>query len=110
MNILFLMITALFISSCASHQMMRGNVAMKLSKDKAHICLGDNEVKLGDTINFYNSECVDYDNTKEGLDGLCKLVLLGSGTVNKTLNSHYSEVSTNGDFEFKEGTMVEKAK
>lgn len=106
--IYFTLILSLF--GCASHEMMRGNVAMKLNKKSAHICLGDNEVKVGDKINFYNSQCADYDNTKSGLAGLCKFILLGSGTVEKTLNTHYSLVSTDGTFEFKEGSMVEKAK
>ncbi len=110
MRFLLITLLILLVSSCASHHMMRGNVAMKIDKKTAHICLGDNEVKAGDKINFYNSECADYDNSKKGLEGLCKLILLGTGEVKKILSSHYSEVKTDGSFNFNEGTMIEKVK
>lgn len=108
MNKLFQVLILLNIVGCAGHKVMRGNVAMKVSDSQAHICMGDDEVKAGDQIIFMNNDCNQYDNNIEGLQGLCKLLTLGKGTVVKTINSHYSLVKTDGSFTFKEGTMVQK--
>lgn len=36
------------------------------------------------------------------------MIVLGSGTVTKLLNGHYSEVVTDGSFKLKEGILVQK--
>lgn len=94
------------LSSCASHTFMRGTVAMKTDKETAHVCLGDNDVKVGDQLQFYTNKCRVYGGAGEG-DSDCELKEIGTGNVTKLLNSHYSEVKTNGTFEFKEGTLVQ---
>lgn len=100
------------LASCAStnHKYMRGSVAMKLNNNTAHVCLGDKEVKVGDRLTFYYNDCDQFDSEVSGLKGLCTLKKLGAGEVKKIHNSHYSTVETDGSFEFKEGTLVQREK
>ena len=105
-----LSVLLLGIIGCASskHSSMRGTVALKASESKAFVCLGEDSVKVGDEIIFYSNECSNY-GIGEYSDIQCKMSKVGSGTVSKLLNNHYSEVKTNGNFKFKEGTLVERA-
>ena len=112
---IFLVLTGLALSlTGCGHTMMRGTVAMKASKDEAHICLGDNAVKGGDKIAFFKNNCRSLPGGGNGERGgggrevECNLLKIGEGTVSKTLNSHYSLVKTDGSFNFDEGTLVEK--
>lgn len=97
---------AVALSGCA-HGTMRGTVAMKVSDSEAHVCLGDNEVKAGDKVALFRNECVGR-GQREGSAGNCRLVRLGEGRVEKTLNEHYSVVRVNPGVAFSEGTLVEK--
>lgn len=120
---LFLLFT---ISSCA-HTFMRGSVAKKLSSKKAIICLGKNEVKIGDLIKFEKSEC-NYSGSTSGItiheiteasgiggnlnhtgygQSQCELIYLGRGKVTKLINDHFSIVEAERNFEFNESTQVE---
>jgi len=86
---------------------MRGTVAMKVDNNTAHVCLGDNDVKIGDKIAFYKTKCT----VRSGMeaDGTeCKMLKLGQGSVVKILNTHYSTVKVDNAFNFEEGTLVEK--
>lgn len=87
---------------------MRGTIAMVVNKETAHICLGDNEVKPGDSVTFFVNNCDRNEPGFEGLRALCRLEELGKGIVSKNLNSHYSEVKTNGKFSLRKGTLVQK--
>ena len=113
------------LASCA-HTFMRGTVAKKINSKKAVICLGSNEVKVGDIVIFQESVCSSspthnismHENAELG--GVsnqtgygvekCELTSLGFGTVSELLNDHYSMVETKGDFVFKESTQVEVKK
>lgn len=109
-TILVSIIAVLTLSSCA-HNFMRGTVAMKTSKKKAHVCLGDNDVKVGDKVDFYTNRCRGFSGGGRedgGGDAVCEMEVLGSGVVTKLLNSHYSEIKTDGSFELSEGTLVQK--
>ncbi|MBK24526.1 MAG: hypothetical protein CME70_11080 [Halobacteriovorax sp.] len=108
MNLLIKVFFLGWLVSCSSnpHKFMRGNVVMKMSEKDAHICLGNNEVDVGNSIIFYNNDCNQYDNSIEGLGGLCKLIEIGKGRVESIINSHYSLVKTDGSFQFKEGDLV----
>jgi len=83
---------------------------MTTGKDTAHVCLGDGDVKVGDTIDFYRNVC----NSRAGNSKIdpdisgCKMKILGSGKITRLINSHYSEVKTEGNFEVKEGLLVQK--
>lgn len=112
-KILILLALPMIITSCA-HTLMRGTVAMKINKNEAHVCLGDNAVKSGDTVAFFKNDCKSISAGGSGEKGggreiECSLIKLGEGTVSKTLNNHYSLVKTDGTFSFDEGTLVEKA-
>lgn len=54
-NITVVALTFGTLSSCAHHQMMRGSVAMKTTDREAHVCLGDDEVKVGDHVTAYRN-------------------------------------------------------
>lgn len=112
-TILMTTMIALLLTSCA-HNFMRGTVAMKTDKKTAHVCLGNNDVKIGDKIDFYTNQCTGHTGggREEGGGGVreCKMKVLGTGTVSKLLNSHYSEVKTDGSFKLAEGTLVQKQK
>ena len=98
----------LLVSSCA-HQFMRGTVAMKTDKQTAHVCLGNNDVKVGEKLDFYTNKCTGISGGTEDIDPRdCEMKILGSGTVTKLLNSHYSEVKTDGSFNLTEGTLVQR--
>tara|TARA_B100001248_G_scaffold227481_1_gene185949 strand:- start:14915 stop:15250 length:336 start_codon:yes stop_codon:yes gene_type:complete len=106
-KIFIISIISLMMAGCSS-SMKRGTVAMKMSNDRAHVCLGDSSVKSGDRVAFYKNNCKRFGSSREGVDVICSLKKLGEGTVSKILNSHYSEVETDGSFKFKEGTLVQK--
>jgi hypothetical protein len=101
----------IILLSCASnnHKYMRGTVAMKLDNKTAHVCLGDNEVKKGETVTFYLNKCklTDLDD-RMGSSSICHLENIGTGIVKKILNNHYSIITTSGNFNFNEGTLVQK--
>ena len=113
-TILMVTTLAILLTSCA-HNFMRGTVAMKTDKKTAHVCLGNNDVKLGDKIDFYSNQCTGYTDggrrdERGGDTRECKMKILGTGTVTKLLNNHYSEVKTDGSFKLSEGTLVQKQK
>jgi hypothetical protein len=99
-----MLLVAAALTGCA-HGVMRGSVAMKAANNEAHVCLGDGEVKVGDRVKFFKSEC----NAEGGLAGFsCKKIERGGGTVLQTLNEHYSIVKVDEGVAFEEGTIVEK--
>lgn len=103
---------ALLLTSCA-HNFMRGTVAMKTDKTTAHVCLGNDDVKVGDKLDFYTNKCTGSTGSARESEGdpmTCEMEVLGKGTVTKLLNSHYSEVKTDGSFKLKEGILVQKRK
>ena len=112
-TVLTTIILGLLLSSCA-HNFMRGTVAMKTDKKTAHVCLGNNDVKIGEKLNFYTNHCTGTNTggRDEGAGDVreCEMKVLGVGTVTKILNSHYSEVKTDGSFKLAEGTLVQKQK
>lgn len=97
---------------CASHSMMRGSVAMKTSDREAHVCLGDDNVKVGDRVAAFRNECkstgVEGGEKRGGRSVSCKLEKLGGGKVVSILNSHYSTVEFDQGVNFNEGTVVQK--
>lgn len=94
----------LAVTGCA-HTMMRGSVVMKHNEKEAHICMGDGEVKVGDTLSVFKSEC-----TSVGKTLTCKKVRLGDGKVTELVNEHYSVMEYTGTAPLQEGFIVEKNK
>lgn len=111
MKNVFLVFCGLVLISCASHSTMRGGVAMKVSEREAHVCLGDGEVKQGDKVVAFYNDCQDRNGAgkNSGANGIpCVKKKLGTGTVTKLLNEHYSVVEFEDGVKFTEGTFVEK--
>ena len=99
-------ISTLSLFGCA-HSIMRGSVAMKASDNEAHVCLGDKEVKAGDRVALFKNQCTR-SGGKVGASDPCHKVRTGEGTVERTLNEHYSLVKVDPGVTFEEGTIVEK--
>ena len=104
-GIFFSLGVIMLLSGCA-HNFMRGTVAMKTDNRTGHICLGKNDVKIGEKIRFYRNDCRG--GGGEFGDAGCGMTILGTGTITRVLNDHYSEVKTDKPFKFGEGTLVEK--
>jgi hypothetical protein len=102
---ILMVLTALSLGGCA-HGVMRGSVAMKTSDREAHICMGNDEVKVGDKVAAYRNNCPAKGRSGDG--GICTKVRMGEGTVTKALNEHYSVVTFEPGVSFDEGTFVEK--
>lgn len=107
-----LVVLAFSFAGCASHSMMRGSVAMKIAPNKAHVCLGNGEVKVGDKVDVYKNVCPDV-----GVSAghqiphrTCTKEKVGNGTVTELLNEHYSEVTFDDGVKFNEGSIVELSK
>jgi hypothetical protein len=101
--------TLLLIATGCAHGTMRGSVAMKASSDEAHVCLGNNEVKAGDRVTLFKNVCRGSGGgEKAGGSESCEKVRLGSGTVERTLNEHYSLIKVDQGVAFEEGTIVER--
>lgn len=95
---------------CA-HSTMRGSVAMKGDDQEAHVCLGNGEVKAGDKVALFKNVCTGGKGGGKGGDritGGCIKTKLGEGTVERTLNEHYSVVKVDPGVQFEEGSIVEK--
>lgn len=110
-NAFLLFACMVMVSSCATHSTMRGSVAMKVSDNEAHVCLGKGEVKEGDIVTAFYNDCSNV--TGGGADkgagaALCEKTKLGSGKVTKVLNDHYSVIKFDEGVKFSEGTFVEK--
>lgn len=99
---------AMVLMGCA-HGLMRGSVAMKVSDSEAHVCLGDQDVKVGEKVVAYKNQCTKGVGRGDA-SGFCKKLKLGEGTVSKLLNEHYSLVQFETGVAFDEGTIVEVKK
>jgi hypothetical protein len=83
---------------------------MKGDDGEAHVCMGDKEVKAGDRVALFKNVCTGRAGGGKGGTGnrSCQKVKLGEGTVERTLNEHYSVVKVDSGVQFEEGTVVEK--
>lgn len=110
-NFIFTAVFAAGLTGCAHHQMMRGSVAMKANEREAHVCLGEDEVKVGDSVTAFRNACTlnSVDRAERGTKGVtCKLEKIGRGKVVSLLNNHYSTVEFDRGVPFEEGTVVQK--
>jgi hypothetical protein len=107
----FLVIGALALSGCA-HNLMRGSVVMKVDEDEGYVCLGENEVKEGDRVALFKSECIPAGTSRNSTPygAPCKKIKIGEGELTKLLNEHYSVIKTAPNVALEEGTIVEVLK
>lgn len=92
----------------------RGSVAMKIDERSAHVCLGADEVKLGDSLRILRNVCTSnpVPNSKgasrtKGVQ--CDLKLIGYGKITEVLNNHYSIATIEALGGYQEGDIVEKS-
>jgi hypothetical protein len=100
----FVIFLSMVLSGCA-HEAMRGSVAMKVSDNEAHVCMGKGEVREGDRVTLYRNLCTGQI-TRGG--PRCTLNKLGMGTVENVLNEHYSVVKFDPGVAFDEKNFVQK--
>ncbi len=100
------------LSSC-SHAHTRGSVVFSDSPTEGHVCLGENEVKPGDNLNVYRTECKSTEVQNEVRGGkrrtICSKFLLGKAKVSDTSSEHFARVEALNGLVLKEGQIVEKA-
>ncbi len=106
-----LALVAMFTVAGCAHTLMRGSVAMKISNEEAHVCMGHNEVQAGDKVVLFKNVCAAPQSVGKSDGGSfsgCQKIKLGGGTVERTLNEHYSVVKVDPGVKFSEGAVVEK--
>lgn len=115
MKYLFLVsVFALGLGACATrgpHEgVHRGSVVMKMANGEAHVCLGNTEVREGDSVNLIRHECKTRKagGLSGGIDTICTPSTLGTGIVTKVYDSHYSVAKFPEGLSFTEGDTVEK--
>ena len=109
--ILPLILSLSALAGCA-HSTMRGTVAMKVSDEEAHVCMGEGEVKPGDSVALFENVCTGPKGgarSGEGANaGGCTKKRTGEGRIERVLNEHYSVMKASPGSVFREGTVVEK--
>ncbi|MBC7467271.1 MAG: hypothetical protein H7256_14870 [Bdellovibrio sp.] len=96
---------ALVVSSCATNQLHRGVVAMKIDDRNAHVTLNKNEVAVGDHVELFGNKCVPLAGTRAKT---CERVEKGHGVVTEVLNDNYSAIKFDSGVTFQEGDFIEK--
>lgn len=100
-----------FVVLGCAHGTMRGTVAMKISEEEAHVCMGNAEVRVGDKVSLFKNVCTSpQGSAKYGISdgGECKKEKIGEGEITRSLNEHYSVIKVRPGVSFGEGTIVEK--
>jgi len=108
-NAFLLISCAIGLIACSVGQ-RRGVVAMKISDTDAHICIGKNEVNVGQRASIYRNECEKLpasSSLAKNTGPNCKKVFVGDGAVKEVLNSHYSVLRLDRPIDFREGDVVE---
>ncbi len=102
-----LALLALLVGVGCGHAAMRGSVVMKISDSQAHVCLGNNEVAVGDHVRLIKHKCTS---SSKPAVRQCTPVVIAEGQVTQVLNEHYSVVDFPPGTAFVEGDSVEKVK
>jgi len=102
-------IFVIVITGCTA-TVARSVVAMKISANEAHVCLGKGEANKGDSVLLYFNDCKlrhgTY-RTTQPVSRTCKKVYKGTGTITEILNDHYSVVRFENGVDFAEGDVIE---
>jgi len=96
-----------FLFGCAP-SLTPGRVAMKINDGEAHVCLGENQMKVkeGDKVGFFNNNCGTKHRHANGSP--CSMNKIGEGVVTQLLDERCSVVRVVPGTKFEEGNMVEK--
>jgi plastocyanin len=122
MKKLFLLSSVLFLFSC-THSLERGIVAKSETTNKAIVYLDKNEVKVGDTVTFEQTDCrhggadTTTMNELSVLGGYpvqtgytqsaCETIYLGRGEVIEIIDENYSVLKVDGNVELNDSTKIE---
>ena len=108
MKLIASIILSTFLVGCA-HNFMRGTVVMPINKKKAHVCLGDLSVDVGDRVMFFENTCtrIEGQPVAASLGETCDLTSMGTGKITRIINDHYSVVETDKELGFTKGTMIQ---
>ncbi len=100
---------AVSMNGC-THSLMRGSVAMKVSDQEGYVCLGDNDLKVGDKVAIFRQDCTTPHTGRpvSVYTPYCKKIKLGSGEVTSLINEHYSVVRAPTNIVLQEGMIIEK--
>lgn len=100
-----------FAIAC-SHAHPRGSVVLKHSKEEVDVCIGSNEIQVGDKVAFFETTCVGSIAGNHGNGHIggkkCSKKKVGEGEVIKLVDEHFSTVKLAEDFKVTEGTVVER--
>ena len=110
MRKILVLVCLLFVSACSTGR-ARGAVAMKIDDETAHVCVGKTEMKTGDRVELYRSECSPSIRIgKPGTTklGACKLNRIADGEITSTLNEHYAVMKLSRPSVYREGDIVER--
>lgn len=108
MRIPVILASVSLLAAGCSHMATRGTVAMKVSDEEAHVCLGNGEVKPGDKVALFANQCSYAGPGISGSGLYCNLVPSGEGEITRVLNEHYSVIRVAKGVPVAEGTVVEK--
>lgn len=97
-HITLALVSVLAVAGCTpAHS--RGVVAMKVSDREVHVCVGKEEVSVGDRVDAYRNVC-------RRKPYRCTLERIDRGTVTEVLNEHYSVVAFEPGSEVAEGDVI----
>jgi hypothetical protein len=106
-------LSCLLLSSCATN-VHRGVVAMKISDTQAHVCLGNEEVNVGDSVTLFRNVCHASPDatpkTPAQTKNHCEKTFIAEGKVVELLNKHYSVASFPTGIDVREGDVVERGR
>jgi hypothetical protein len=110
---IFTLALAMALTACADTH--RGSVAMKVDDREAHICMVNDEVRVGDRVALFRDECGGHSvlsrhrrRPSRFSDSVCRRIKLGEGRVVRPLDERCSVVEVDPGVEIEEGAIVEK--
>lgn len=111
-NLRLLSVAAIALLAGCAPAIDRGSVAMKITNNEAHVCLGKGEVSPGDRIALIRNVCTPETaaSTKPGRasPARCERQAVGKGTIKEVLSDHYSVATIDSGIDYREGDIVEK--
>lgn len=105
---LFMVLGAIgMMTGCAHSGPAMGTVALKHSDTEADLYLHTENLKQGDKLAFFRSQCQTRESAR-GTRNVCNKVKVGSGEVLQVHNEHYSTVRVPASLQFDDSTVAEK--
>lgn len=98
----------LAITACIHNPHIRGSVVLKHSATEADVCLGSDEVKPGDKVTLFKSECRELPTAQDRNRSVCNKIMVGNGKIITNIDKHYSMMQVDPELTIDEGMIVEK--